>query len=230
MQNFEFDVNGHKLTVSNAVDKLDDWKVKKAQINSYEKQEVIVKAFEEEFNHIKLLGDDYLSKFEFLTKVCSRNSRLLEWFAHQKLIYSELAQLPNYLNDVIDPNEYQDIKEKVFSVNKTIAKFSNQRIQAAEDYKKHLADIDKNLDKELDAIKSNNKILKVLTLTSQSLPLTMAIALEEFNSKTDSSDFEEKKKLYVRELLTEFKISLLKLIKEKPEIDIDKLIADISLK
>jgi hypothetical protein len=230
MTEFNYSYKDHEFSVSDAVSLLDDWKVVKAQVSSYEKQEVIVKAFESQFPDLKLLGSDSYEKFEFLTKLCSRNASLIEWFAGQKLIYSELAQLPNYLKDVVDPSEFQLLKEKIFDVNKVIAEYSDKRLRASENYNKQMKLIETDLNKAVDAIKANNKVLKVLTLTSQSLPVSMAIALESYNAKTDSSDFEEKKKLYVRELLTEFKISLLKLISKDPEIDIDALIKDISLK
>lgn len=230
MSKFKFNVDGREISVNNAVETLDDWKVKKAQKNSYVKQEVIVQAFESKFTSITLLGDDFNKKYEFLTKVCSRNKSLLEWFALQKLAYSELAQLPNYLDDLIEPVEYDYLKTKVQIINEKIVEFANKRKNASIDYNKKLKELDRLENNELTLLKQDSAVIRVLTLTSQSLPLSMAVALENFNDKTDSSDFEEKKKLYVRELLTEFKISLLKLLKEDPATDIDYIINELSLK
>jgi hypothetical protein len=133
---FNYEYNGVSFNVANAVERIDDWKVVKSKVSSYEKQEVIVTAFEKDFPMITLLGSDTYEKFEFLTKVCSRSSGLIEWFAGQKLIYSELAQLPNYLSKLVEPVEYQDLKDKVLQVNKTIAKFSDKRLEASNEYKR----------------------------------------------------------------------------------------------
>lgn len=227
---FNFESNNIEIKVSKSVDNIDEWKVKKAQTHSFSKESEIVTAFNNDFPSIKLLGETDEEKYDFLTNVCSRSSSLLEWFANQKIIYSELAVLPNYLEDKITPSEYTQLKDQIKIVNDTIAEFTNRRIDESEKYKRKIKELNLELDNRLQNIKVNNNVLKILTLTSQSLPLSMAVALQEYNAKTDVSDFEEKQKLYVRELLTEFKIALLEVNKNNPEVDIDRLIEDISLK
>lgn len=227
---FNFDINGVKLSVSDAADKLDDWTVKKAEVVTYAKEEVIVKSFEKSFPHIALMGNSYQEKFEFLGNLVSRNDRLLEWFTLEKLSYSELAQLPSYLTDLVEPKKFRDIQEKISSVNDVISDFTIRRNAAAEEYHEKLRKIDLEMNQKVKEIKGEDKIIKVLTLTSQSLPLSMAAALERYNSNTSDVDFADKKQLYVRELLTNFKVSLLKLIKDDPDIDIDSIINEVSLK
>jgi hypothetical protein len=58
----------------------------------------------------------------------------------------------------------------------------------------------------------------------------MAAAIEQFNSNRDDPEFVDKKRLYVRELLTNYKISLLKLVKDNPSISIDDVIDELNLK
>jgi hypothetical protein len=227
---FKFDINGKIFSVSDAIEKLDDWTVKKAEVVQYCKEEVIVKAFEEKFPHISLLGDSFESKFEFIGGLVSRNENLLEWFSLEKLKYSELAQLPSYLKDLIEPKQFVDLQEKVSNINLVISDYTARRAVAAKEYQDKLSKIDAEMKGKVNFIKGEDKIMKVLTLTSQSLPLSMAAALERYNVKSTEVDFADKKKLYVRELLTNFKVSLLKLIKEDPDIDIDYIISEITLK
>lgn len=229
-KNFSFDYDGILFSVSYAAENLDNWRVKKSQIFEYSKEKEIVAAFENSFTNIKLLGDSIDEKYDFLTKVCNRSSRMLEWLSNQKLLFSELAQVPSYLKDRITSSEFSTVKDKISSINKVISDYSLIRSKASEDYRSRLSQIDRKMKEDLDKIKANDKVIKILSLTSQSLPLSIAAAVEEYNMKTDSTDFEEKKSLLVREFLIEFKISLLDLIKQYPDIDIDKLLDEISLK
>jgi hypothetical protein len=227
---FNFDINGIKLSVNDATESLDNWTVKKSEVVMYYKEEVIVKSFQAAFPHISLLGDSYEDKFQFIGGLVSRNDKLLEWFSLEKLKYSDLAQLPSYLKDLIEPKKFSELQEKVSNVNRTISYYSARRSVAAKEYQQKLKDIDNEMILKVNSIKGEDKIIKVLTLTSQSLPLSMAAALERYNTNSSDADFADKKKLYVRELLTNFKVSLLKLIKEDPDIDIDLIISELSLK
>jgi hypothetical protein len=227
---FNFDINGIKLSVNDATENLDNWTVKKSEVVMYYKEEVIVKSFQAAFPHISLLGDSFEEKFQFIGGLVSRNEKLLEWFSLEKLKYSDLAQLPSYLKDFIEPKQFANLQEKVSSVNSVISDYTARRTIAAKEYQNKLKQIDNEMNLKVKAIKGEDKIIKVLTLTSQSLPLSMAAALERYNANTDDADFADKKKLYVRELLTNFKVSLLKLIKEDPDIDIDLIISELSLK
>lgn len=226
---FNFIYNGKAISVKDAPENFDDWTIRKSEILTYEKSEVILKAFIAKFPHITLLGDTNEEKYEYITKVASRNKALLEWFTLEKLNFSELATLPGYLKDIIDPKSFKRIQKDITKVNDTIAKFSEERVKASEEYKRKLKDIDRQEQMEFSVAKSN-KIVKILTLTSQSLPMSMAFALEKFNTKAAIDDFEEKKKLYIRELLTNFKVTLIKFINDNPDTDVDDLINQLILK
>lgn len=227
---FKFDYNNVKIEVKDAAERLNEWTVKTSETTSYSKSEIIVQAFEKEFSNIKLLGDDFDAKYDYLTKVCSRSTALLEWFSLQKLNYSELSQLPAYLDGLVDKKEFKHIQVEITKINNIISDYAAKRNEATDNYKAELKRIDKDMETEINKIKSNSNVVKILTLNSQCLPLQMAFALESFNTKTSESDFEEKKKLYVRELLTNFKVSLLKAVRDNPDIDIDDLINELRLK
>lgn len=227
---FKFDYQGSIIEIPDASDKMDEWVVKVAETTTYSKEIVIVKSFNDSFPNIKLLGNNDNEKFEYLSKLVSRSDKLLQWFTLEKLKYSELSQLPSYLTDLVDPKEFKGIQEEITTVNDTISEYTLKRRKATEKYKSELKTLDDEMNSIIDSKIKDNKVIKILTLTSQSLPLCMVNAIESYNAQTSDSDFEEKKKLYGRELLTKFKVKLLELIKEKPDLDLDMLIDDLSLK
>lgn len=230
MNQFNFKYQNKDLVVSDVPEKLDDWIIKKSEVFEYSKDEEIVKAFIKKFPTMKLLGDTFEEKFDFLTNVVSRNSKLLEWFANEKIKYAELAQLPKYLKTHVEPAEFAVLKDEVKTVNDILAEDAQIRSDLAKEYNRKLKDADNKLKTKLNEIKSNNDVLKIVTLTSQSLPLSMALSIEEFNVKTNDSEFSDKKKYYVREMLINYKIALLKLIKENPDIDLDLVLDELTLK
>lgn len=227
---FTFKYKDQTITVDNASDSIDDWIVKEAEVIKYSKESVITESFIKQFPHIAVLGDTYEEKFDYVTNLVSRSDKLLQWFAIEKIKYSNLSQLPNYLDGLVEPSEFKHIQENITSINKSISDFSDRRKKATEKYKQELRLIDKEERTVVDNKINSNKIIKVLTLTSQSLPLSMVSAIESYNAQTTDTNFDEKKKLYGRELLTKFKVSLLKAIKDNPDIDLDSLIDELSLK
>lgn len=227
---FNFDVNGTKFSVQDAAENFDDWTINKSEVVQFAKEEVIVKSFEESFPNISLLGNSSFDKYTFLSGLVSRNSKLKEWFSLEKLKYSELAQLPSYLKDLVEPKKFLDLQRKVNDVNRVISDYTNKRSAAAEEYHLKLNKLDAEMNSKVSAIKGEDKLIKILTLTSQSLPLSMAAALEKYTMVGISEDFIDRKKFYVRELLTNFKISLIKLVNSDPNVDIDAIIDEVSLK
>jgi hypothetical protein len=227
---FSFKTDFGDIVIDDISDNIDNWIVKDAEVIEYSKATVLVEAFESQFPHIKLLGNSDDEKFDYLTNLVSRSDKLLQWFALEKVNYSELTQLPSYLTDVIDKSEFKKIRSKITEVNNVIADFAEQRAKLALEYKANLRKLERQLDAKIDKSIGNDNVVKVLTLTSQSMPLSLINAIESYNPQTSDINFDEKKKLYARELLTRFKVSLLKKVNEDPDIDIDTLIDEISLK
>lgn len=227
---FKFEYNKNEIIVDEVSDKIDDWVVKKSEVIEYSKDKVIVEAFEKQFPQIKILGNTETEKFDYITNLVSRSDKLLQWFALEKIKYSELAQLPSYLNNVVNEKEFKTIQKKITSVNNVISDYAKERTELTAKYKSDLKRIDERMNSSINEKIGNDKIVKVLTLSSQSLPLSIVNAIESYNAKTSDSDFDEKRKLYGREMLTKFKVAILKKINENPDIDVDDLIDKISLK
>lgn len=218
------------IVINDVSDEIDGWIVKDAEVIEYSKATVIVESFEKQFPHIKLLGNDDSTKFDYLTNLVSRSDKLFQWFALEKIKYSELTQLPSYLKGRIDASEFSSIQKKISCVNDVIADFADQRAKLAIEYKNNLKKLQKKMDASIDKTIADDKVIKVLTLTTQSLPLSMINAIESYSPRTSDINFDEKKKLYARELLTLFKVDLLDKIKDNPDLDVDLLIDEISLK
>lgn len=227
---FKFDFNGNEIIIDDISQKVDKWVVKESEVYTYSKSDVITEAFIKDFPHISLLGKNNDEKFEYISRLVSRSKSLNVWFSMKKLEYSELAQLPKYLTDLIKPKEFKAIQNDISRVNRVVSDYTEARVEINKQYKRTIeANID-SMNDEINKIIKSNPVTKILTLTTQSLPLSMIANIEEFNTKTSDTNFEEKKSLYAKEMLTQFKISLLKLIKENPYIDIDQVIDHLKLK
>ena len=219
-----------EINIDNFADTIDEWIIKKSEVFEYSKETEIVKSFKETFGHIAILGSTDSEKFDYITKLVSRSESLSVWFAFEKIKYSQLSQLPSYLKDLVSPSEFIVSQKRISSVNDTVSSYVNKKLNITNKYKAELSKIDEEAAIAIKKVIGDDKIVKILTLTSQSLPLTLINAIESYNSKTDDSNFEEKKSLYGREMLVKFKVALLTLIKNNEKIDIDELIKDLSLK
>lgn len=225
-----FDYNNETIVIPTISENLDQWTVIKSQAVQYSAAEVIVDNFNESFNNIQLSGETYEEKYEFLTKLVSRNSKLLEWYSAQKIKYSDLAQLPLFAKDLIEPKKFKSLQNDLTALSDVVKESVDQRILASNEYKKKLNLIDINEKRKISEIKSKDQVLKILSLNSSQLPLTLSLAIENFTPLGDTKLAAENKKIYVRETLTQFKIGLLKFLNDNPNTDIDDVIDKLGLK
>jgi hypothetical protein len=226
----EFIFKGSKFTVDDVADTIDGWVIKKSEAVRYSADVEIVKNFNNDFPNLTLIGDSVEEKYEFLTNVVSRNSKLLEWYTSQKLLYSDLAQLPLYAEKLISPEKFKNIQTDLTKISRVISASVSKKIAASVEYKEKVKELDRIEKIEINKIKGGDPVIKILSLDSSKLPLSLSMAIEGFKPTGDDSEKAENRKLYVREVLTQFKISLLKLVVEKPDIDIDELLDELSLK
>lgn len=222
---------GEKLIdVEDTSSVMDTWTVIQSETVEYSAASVIVKNFTEQFSSISLLGEDSDSKYEFLCKLVSRNSKLLEWYAAQKLKYSDLAQLPLFAKDLIKPEEFKSLQIEMTNISDIVKSSVDKRIEASKVYKVKLKQIDDEERKLINKIKGDDSVIKILTLNSSKLPLTLSLAIENFTPTGDSNKAAENKRIFVRETLIQYKVGLLKFIKNNPDTDIDDVVDKLGLK
>jgi len=95
-------------------------------------------------------------------------------------------------------------------------------------YYKQLQRIEKTRSTKLSSWKQNDNLLKILTLTADSLPLSVCQQLENYALRPDDSDFEDRIEIRTRESLTSYKRALLEYAQTYPTVDIDDVIRDLS--
>lgn len=211
------------LKIAKPEDKLDDWTVVKQQSMKYVKGDVIVEKFNKDFPHAKV------NNYELICDLASRSRKISEWLVNANVTYSELAEMPLYLEGLVEPKTYKSLTSDILQINRTIGSFSQQRQELAEKYKNELKRLDKKENETINLIKGKNKILKVLTLNTTSLPLTLQLMISGY-SPANSLNVQESQKIYAREMLINYKVTLIKKIISNEDIDIDAIIEESQLK
>jgi len=204
---------------------MSEWLVIKEESYTPDKQLFIVDSFKKNFKNVKLEGNTEKC-YDMIGKLASRSSVVSDWLAIANAEYSLEAQTPTYFKEHIEPKDFNNLQKSIIEFNKVIAKAQQDKQEAAENYKKQIQKIDNELDNKMKKFKSSN-FLKILTLPSSALPITLQLAIENY---TPTSDDSPTKRVYLREVLTNYKIYLLKEIKQNPNLDIDELIKNNSLK
>jgi hypothetical protein len=197
----------------------DDWKTIKSESFRPNRETYILEKFQKEFPSQKV------SDYNLLTKLASRNKTLTEWLANVSLFYSKDVEVPRYLTEVIKPDEYVILEKEIVKYNQQLSSESKELEKASQNYKETIKDISKKYKIEKDKI-TENKVIKILTLNQTDLPLTLALQIENFTPAT--IDDAPTRRAYAREVLINFQLTLIKIVQEKPSINIDELLSELN--
>lgn len=219
---FEINVEGNEYYVDGIPDDCKEWTVVKQESYKLSKEEVVLSAFKSEFQFD-------IKSYKELTEVCSRSTKFTEWLINANLLYSEEAQLPLFLKDIVQPDEYKSVQEDLSRINNNYSKYSLKKRALSEKYKKELAEIDKEQVKEVNIIKNKSSLIKILSMNSTLLPFTLQIQINRY-VPNDKEDVQESREVYAREVLINYKRMLCKIVKDNPTINIDELIENNQLK
>jgi hypothetical protein len=202
---------------------LDNWVVVKQQSIKYVKGDIILEKFNKDFPHA------VVDSYDVICDLASRSTKISEWLVNANTIYSELAEMPLYLDGLVEPKIYKGLTQDIQRINETIGSFSQSRQQLAEKYKNELKILEKKEKEAINKIKGDNKFLRVLTLNTTSLPLTLQLMINGY-SPSNSENLQESQKVFAREMLINYKVSLIKKIIEDPNFKVDIVIDDNQLK
>jgi hypothetical protein len=202
---------------------LDNWVVVKQQSIKYVKGDIILEKFNKDFPHA------VVDSYDVICDLASRSTKISEWLVNANTIYSELAEMPLYLDGLVEPKIYKGLTQDIQRINETIGSFSQSRQQLAEKYKSELKILEKKEKEAINKIKGDNKFLRVLTLNTTSLPLTLQLMINGY-SPSNSENLQESQKVFAREMLINYKVSLIKKIIEDPNFKVDIVIDDNQLK
>lgn len=220
---FSMEIDGNVFTVDNNEINYEDWTVIKQESYKLSKSELVLAKFRKDFSAFQI--DDY----EMLTRVCSRSSKLTEWLINANLIFSDEAQLPLFLKDIVEPKQFNSLQTDLTKINKVISDYSIKKRDLAERYKNDLKRLDNEEEIDVNKIKSKDKLLTVLSLNSTCLPLTLQLQIEKYVPK-DKENMQESREMYGRESLIQYKKMLCKIVMEIEDVDIKKIIDDNQLK
>lgn len=193
----------------------DNWKGLKDDDYKPDRRAFVLKEFKKDFPKIPI------SDFEELTQVISRSKIIREWYATVDSKYVVSVNVPTYFSDYVDPVAYGASMSKMEKLNNFLKEDAEERNKLAEEYKRKLDLLDNNAVIERNKILNQDKILFIALLSSDLLPINIVRAITSYTPKTKAAPTQKK---YAREALISYKIHLLKLIKNKPDLDIEKYV------
>lgn len=213
MSNFIFENDGYEVDFAVNVDPT-KWLIIADEQYRPDRGAFVMSRFKEDYPNINI-GDN-ISKVYAL---CSRSAALNEWLAIQNLDYALIQNEPTFYRDTIDPDRFKLVSEELQDSSSRSRNRSSEELAAAVKYK---AEMDK-IEKKYSSFKFKIKEARVISMNTTELPLTLQLAIENY---TPASDDSPNRRSFAREILINYKLGLLKIIKEEPGIDIEKFIKD----
>lgn len=201
------------------------WKTVQQENYRPDRDDFILKSFKEKFPR----HANAVNSIETVNNLASRSKLINNWLVSAGTEYVLEVQAPQYLKEIVEPSEYKEASEVLAELNKLSTKRSLEEQLVAKEYKDKLCKIADKYDKLTESTKKDN-IVRILSLNSTSLPITLQLMIENYSPSVTSSSPD--KKTYAREVLTNFKISLLKYFtrKENKDVNITEFLTEISEK
>lgn len=217
MSNFNFTSLGYDFNVS-VSDKIEDWLIIKDEKYRPDRGNFILENFNKDFPQIKV-GDDVQKVYS----LCGRSTVLIEWLAKKNLEYALIQGEPTFYRDEIKVDVYKKVSDELLANSSRSKLRSQEELSAAEEYKYKMDKISKKYSDYNFIMKES----RVISMNSTELPLTLQLAIENY---TPASDDSPNRRSFARELLINYKLKLIKIINEKPDVDIEALIKDAYVK
>jgi hypothetical protein len=218
----ESKINGVDITIEEPSKDESSWTVIEAQSFKIDKGDFILKEFKKDFPNLKIRDADHL------VRVVSRSEVLNEWYAKTSLLYADSVQLPLAYKDQLSPIEYKEFFSDTSLYKKNLALETDEIQQLSKTFKEEAQIIRDKYKKLNDDIISKNKMYPILVLNKNQLPISASIMIEDYTPKT--GDITMKRNAYGREVLISYQKSLIKAVKDKPDIDILAVIKEMSTK
>lgn len=159
--------------------------------------------------------------FNEIGELVSRSKGLRTWYAGIIASFILEVEVPQYYKEKISPTEYKTLMVDVASLNKINATESAELSAASAEYKAKTANIVNKRTAEKQKL-TKNSLVRILTLTSEELPLKLQLVLNRYTPSSESDV--RTKSLLSREMLIRYKLSLLEEV--KAGADLEALIAE----
>lgn len=226
----EIDTNFGRISISEPVADEEKWVTFPSESAEFNKAGFFIKKFKEDFPEYSLLGKEDKDKLKFLTELCARMPITRKWFSSVSLKYSNNSQLPLYFKDAVTPEVFMDVQGKITNMKDELASVIKERNDLAA---KYTADLELLNTKEKEIIKKNlghDNIMKILFMKTEALPFSIQMKIQSYMPSGSDIEVADSRRRLAREYLAKFKVELLKMNKEKPDLDVDILLSEIQLK
>jgi hypothetical protein len=222
MENITNMENKYGINVERPTKDSENWYTIQQESFTIDKKEFVLNKFKEDFPSHNVLD------FDQLEKVLTRSSKLQEWYSTVCLLYTDSIQLPLAYKDLISPKEYKEFFKDIQEYKDNLALESKEIEILSKKFSDDIKTIKNKYKKENDIIIDRNKIYPIIILNGSDLPLSLQIEIEGYTPKT--GDITQQKSLYARELLINYKRSLIEHVKRDPDVDILGIIEDLKTK
>jgi hypothetical protein len=208
----------------------DGWVTIKSQSVTFDKTSFFVGKFNEDFPAYNLSGSNDDEQFTFLSELCARTPAMRKWFASVSVIYSNTSQLPLYLKDEVSPEEYKSVQNKTLALKDQLAEVIKERNDEA---RKYTAALERLREKELNITRKAtgaDNIMKINLLNTEALPLSLQLKIQAYMPAGQDIEVADGRRRLAQEYLARFKVELLKLNRNVPDLDVDEVVRSIELK
>jgi hypothetical protein len=213
-------LKGGVLKVTAPVENSKAWLISREEALRPEKGEYVLEKFLKRFPNIRVKDAD------MVYSMCSRSAFLTQWLSDINLTYIDQIKIPAYAIDLIDSKKVKDSFDTINQLNSLNAKKAAAIKEASDLFKLNLSKIENDAQYKY-AEKLSNEVI-ILKLNTTDLPLTLQLAIENFTPA--ANDAFPDTKSFAREMLYQYKKSLFLQIKEKPDMDIEKVIDELKEK
>lgn len=191
-----------------------DWLITRENSLRPERGEFVLKEFRRQYPSIKV------KDIEQMYKVCARSQLLSNWLSLVNADYVQDVKIPGYARNIISSTDIENSRKIIDEINNINKNKSAAIKKAADTFKETLDNIEND---EAYKLPTNvDKITKILILNTSDMPVSLQLAIENFVPA--SNDNFPDTKSYARELLFQYKKSLLTMVKNDSSIDIEGVI------
>lgn len=200
----------------------EEWYTVKQESYTLDKETYIEDKFREDFPQIQVKDHDQI------ISLVSRNRKLQTWYAKTAILYAADIQVPVFLKEELTPEEYLQQKENILKIKKIIAKYSLEKERISAELTAKISKLDEVANAEVDKIIGKDPIQHILNLDASALPLSLSLAIDNYTPV--KGDVTIKTRQYSREVLINYKISLIQKVKSDPNFDVFKFTEESGLK
>lgn len=207
-----------KIRIPDISDK-DRWKVIRDESYRPERDKFVFEKFIKDF-------PDFKNKIQQPSKVyslCSRSAVLNEWLAKTNLEYASTESIPTYFRNSVSTSDWKQVEASLSEYKKIQVEKAKEELEAAKDYRNRLDQIAKEAAQKQSAV-SATKYSTIINLNSTDLPLTLQLAIDNYSPAANTQA--PTQKTFAREILVEYKLALIDIVKNDSNVDIDKVIEE----